>query len=47
MAAGMRSTLINNDYSIVLSLATKLRDWRVSEDGLINIIFSIKKNKNN
>ena len=24
------------DYTIDLSLATKLRDWRVSEDGLIN-----------
>ena len=38
MAAGMRPTLINNMhyYTIDLSLATKLRDWRVSEDGLIN-----------
>ena len=38
MAAWMRPTLINNmhHYTIDLSLATKIREWRVSEDGLIN-----------
>ena len=38
MAAGMIPRLINNMHhnTIDLSLAKKLRDWRVSEDGLIN-----------
>ena len=30
-------------YTIDLSLATKLRDWRVSEDGLINDNSSSKR----